>query len=88
MEAALETTIPYGRRCAPCPCRGGGHICAGTCGRYVQKYATAAGLVAFLRQCNSEFAEFLAVHEQTPALEGLNLMSFLVLPVQQLPRYG
>jgi hypothetical protein len=54
----------------------------------VQKFATAAGLVASLRQCNSEFAEFLAVHEQTPALEGLNLMSFLVLPVQQLPRYG
>ena len=57
-------------------------------GRYVQKYAAAAGLVASLRQSNSEFAEFLAAHEQTPAVEGLNLMSFLVLPVQQLPRYG
>jgi hypothetical protein len=30
--------------------------------------------------------QFLQAHERTAAVEGLDLMSLLILPVQQLPR--
>eukprot|EP01117_Protostelium_nocturnum_P006478 TRINITY_DN2334_c0_g1_i1.p1 TRINITY_DN2334_c0_g1~~TRINITY_DN2334_c0_g1_i1.p1 ORF type:complete len:1143 (-),score=430.50 TRINITY_DN2334_c0_g1_i1:283-3711(-) len=40
-----------------------------------------------LQQKRPKFKEFLAKHEFSPAMNGLSLQSFLILPVQRIPRY-
>jgi hypothetical protein len=44
-------------------------------GRTVGTHARVAGSLQFLQE-----------HERKPAVDGLDLMSLLILPVQQLPR--
>jgi len=55
---------------------------------YVTNFNVASNVLNELRQKNSAFANYLKRVENDPALNKLDLISFLIMPVQRIPRYN
>ena len=53
---------------------------------YVNNHEQAARVLHGLEQQKS-FQEFCSAAQQDPKARGLNLASFLILPIQRVPRY-
>jgi hypothetical protein len=54
---------------------------------YVNNYDTAQKHLVELKKNNARFAETLADIEKSPASAGKDLLSYLITPVQRVPRY-
>ena len=53
---------------------------------YVNNHETATRVLHGLEQAKN-FQEFCNQQQQNPKAKGLNLSSFLILPIQRVPRY-
>ena len=54
---------------------------------YLNNYQMALSTLRRIEEQNSDFRAFLASAHKDPALGGLNIVAFLLLPVQRIPRY-
>lgn len=54
---------------------------------YVNNYNDSMSLLGKLVKRNPKFETFIAKVEKTPETRGLDLQSFLIMPVQRIPRY-
>ena len=54
---------------------------------YVNNFDNAISLATKLKKKNPEFTKFLLKAEKIPACRGLSFESFLIMPVQRVPRY-
>ena len=55
---------------------------------YVNNYDTAAALCEQLQSSNQKFRAFCQQADKNPRCKGLSLLSYLIMPVQRLPRYS
>ena len=54
---------------------------------YLNNFEKAMDLLSKLKEDNSEFKSFVEHAERDPRCKGHNLMTFLITPVQRVPRY-
>lgn len=54
---------------------------------YVNNYDAALARLTALKKNNARFATFVLDVQKTPTFGGLDLISFLIMPVQRIPRY-
>eukprot|EP00727_Mastigamoeba_balamuthi_P005451 m51a1_g1525 putative myosin ii heavy chain (1641) ;mRNA; f:470676-476608 len=55
--------------------------------RYINNFENSIGLLQAIQEYNSEFKKFVQDVSMTEQLENLSVESFLILPVQRIPRY-
>ena len=54
---------------------------------YVSKHDQASDLIGSLAKNSSKYAKFLSTKMSEPALKGMDLASYLIMPIQRIPRY-
>ncbi|KAI9164447.1 hypothetical protein H9P43_008298 [Blastocladiella emersonii ATCC 22665] len=54
---------------------------------YMSRYATAMATLARCRKVSSDLAKVIAHAESHARFKGLTVLSFLILPIQRIPRY-
>ena len=54
---------------------------------YLNEFKVAVKTLAKYEQSSSQFRELLSMCQHSPFCEGLSLASYLLTPVQRLPRY-
>ena len=54
---------------------------------YLNEFKVAVKTLAKYEQTSSQFRELLSMCQHSPQCEGLSLASYLLTPVQRLPRY-
>lgn len=55
--------------------------------QYVKDYDLGLATLLHLQKKNSKFVHFLQEAKENPLCEGKDLQTFLIMPVQRIPRY-